>query len=95
MARERMVTRTVSTTTVDVLVINIETAEVGTKPFVLGQNMVKDEKTMLNNAQKMLDDETGTTLWKCVAIKNIKEEETLYGMAEQDFLKYAKVLPPR
>lgn len=95
MARERMVTRTVSTTTVDVLVINIETAEVDTKSFVLGQNMVKDEKTMLNNAQKMLDDETGTTLWKCVAIKNIKEEETLYGMAEQDFLKYAKVLPPR
>ena len=95
MARERMVTRTVSTTTIDVLVINIETSEVGTKSFVLGQNMVKDEKTMLNNAQKMLDDETGTTLWKCVAIKNIKEEETLYGMTEQDFLKYAKVLPPR
>lgn len=95
MARERMVTRTVSTTTVDVLVINIETAEVDTKSFVLGQNMTKDEKTMLNNAQKMLDDETGTTLWKCVAIKNIKEEETLYGMTEQDFLKYAKVLPPR
>lgn len=95
MARERMVTRTVSTTTVDVLVINIETAEVDTKSFVLGQNMTKDEKTMLNNAQKMLDDETGTTLWKCVAIKNIKEEETLYGMTEQDFLRYAKVLPPR
>lgn len=95
MARERMVTRTVSTTTIDVLVINIDTSEVGTKSFVLGQNMVKDEKTMLNNAQKMLDDETGSTIWKCVAIKNIEEEETLYGMTEQDFLKYAKVLPPR
>lgn len=94
MARERMVTRTVYTTTVDVLVINIETTEVGIKSFVLGQNMVKDEKTMLNNSQKMLD-ETGTTNWKCVAIKNIKEEEILYGMTEQDFLKYAKVLPPR
>lgn len=95
MARERMVTRTVCTTTVDVLVINTETSEVGTKSFILGQNMVKDEKTMLYNAQKMLDDETGTTNWKCVVIKNIKEEETLYGMTEQDFLKYAKVLPPR
>lgn len=95
MARERMITRTVSTTTIDVLVINIESAEVGTKSFILGQNMTKDEKTMLNNAQKMLDDETGTTLWQCVAIKNIKEEETLYGMTEQDFLRYAKVLPPR
>lgn len=95
MARERMVTRTVNTTTIDVLVINIETSEVGTKSFVLWQNMIKDEKTMLNNAQKMLDDQTGTTLWKCVAIKNIKDEETLYGMTEQDFIKYAKVLPPR
>ncbi len=61
MARERMVTRTVSTTTVDVLVINIETAEVGTKSFILGQNMVKDEKTMLNNAQKILEDEVGNS----------------------------------
>lgn len=95
MARERMVTRTVSTTTIEVLVINIETSEVGTKHFVLGQNMVKDEKTMLSNAQAMLDTETGNALWKCVAVKNVKEEETLYGMTESDFVKYAKVLPPR
>lgn len=94
MARERMVTRTVVTTMVDVLVININTAETGTKTFVLTQNMVKDEKTMLNNAQVMLENECGE-MCKAVAIKNIKEEETLYGMTEQDFLKYAKVLPPR
>lgn len=94
MARERMVTRTLITTMVDVLVININTAETGTKTFVLTQNMVKDEKTMLNNAQVMLENECGE-MWKAVAIKNIKEEETLYGMAEQDFMKYAKVLPPR
>lgn len=93
MARERMVTRTVVTTMVDVLVININTAETGTKTFVLTQNMVKDEKTMLNNAQVMLENECGE-MWKAVAIKNIKEE-TLYGMTEQDFMKYAKVLPPR
>lgn len=56
MGRERMVTRTVVTTMVDVLVINIETA---TKSFVLTQNMVKDEKTMLNNSQVMLEKECG------------------------------------
>lgn len=94
MARERMVTRTVVTTMVDVLVINIETAETATKSFVLTQNMVKDEKTMLNNSQAMLEKECGE-MWKAVAFKNVKEEETLYGMTEQDFLKYAKVLPPR
>lgn len=95
MARERMVTRTISTTTINVLVINIETSEVGTKHFVLGQNMIKGEKAMLNNAQDMLDTETGNTLWKCVAIKNVKEDETLYGMTESEFIKYAKALPPR
>ena len=58
------------------------------------QNMVKDEKTMLNNSQAMLEKECGE-MWKAVAIKNVKEEETLYGITEQDFLKYAKVLPPR
>lgn len=94
MARERMVTRTVVTTMVDVLVINIETAETAIKGFVLTQNMVKDEKTMLNNSQAMLEKECGE-MWKAVAIKNAKEEETLYGMSEQDFLKFAKVLPPR
>ena len=95
MARERMVTRTISTTTIDVLVINIETSEVGTKHFVLGQNMIKDEKAMLSNAQDMLNIETGNALWKCVAVKGLKEQETLYGMPESDFIKYAKVLPPR
>lgn len=95
MARERMVTRTIVTTTIEVLVINIETAEVGTKYFRLGKNMVNSEKTMLNNAQAMMDEQAGNTLWNCFAIKNTREEETLYGMTEQDFLKYAKVLPPR
>lgn len=71
MARERMITRTVFTTLVDVLVINVETAETGTKSFVLTQNMVKDEKTMLNNSQVMLEKECGE-MWKAVAIKKSK-----------------------
>lgn len=95
MARERMVTRTITTTTVGVLVVNVNTLEVVTKHFVLGQLTSKDEKTMLNNAQKQIDDETEKGLWVCVAIKDVKEQETLYGMTEQDFIKYAKVLPPR
>lgn len=95
MARERMVTRTVSTTTIEVLVVNIESSEVGTKPFILGHNSVKDEKAMLKTAQKMMNEEAGTELWKCVAVKSTKEEETLYGMPETEFIKYAKVLPPR
>lgn len=95
MARERMVTRTVLTTTIEVLVVNIETSEVGTKHFILGQNMTKDEKAMLKASQKMMNEEAHNELWKCVAIKSIKEDETLYGMPETEFIKYAKVLPSR
>lgn len=95
MARERMVTRTITTTTVGVLVVNVNTSEVQTKHFVLGQLTNKDEKAMLKNAQKQMDNETEKGLWVCVSIKDVKEEETLYAMTEQDFIKYAKVLPPR
>ena len=76
-----MVTRTVSTTTIDVLLVIIETSEVGTKHFILGQ--------------KMMNEEEHNELWKCVTVKSVKEEETLYGMPATEFIKYAKVLPPR
>ena len=88
MARERMVTRTITTTEVKALCINIETTEVSTKSFTF-TTLVKDEKTMINNAQSQCDD-----IIKVVAIKEVVNE-ILYGMTEMDFIKYAKVLPPR
>lgn len=45
---------------------------------------------MINNAQVQCEDNV-----KVVAIKEVTEHETLYGMTEYNFLKYAKVLPPR
>lgn len=50
---------------------------------------------MLKASQKMMNEEAQNELWKCVAIKSVKEEETLYGMPETEFIKYAKVLSPR
>lgn len=95
MARERMVTRTIVTTDVSVLCVNIESSEVKTITFVLSATEVKDEKKMLSSAQYLLDEIEGNKTWKAVAVKDCKEQETLYGMTEQDFIKYAKVLPPR
>lgn len=89
MARERMVTRTITATEVKALCINIETTEVSIRSFTF-TTLVKDEKTMINNAQVQCDDNI-----KVVAIKEVVENETLYGMTEMDFIKYAKVLPPR
>lgn len=95
MAREKMVTRTIVTTDVSVLCVNIETSEVKTRTFVLSSTEVKDEKKMLSAAQYLLNEMEEEKTWKAVAVKDCKECETLYGMTEQEFLKYAKVLPPR
>jgi len=89
MARERMVTRTIATTEVTALCINIETSEVTTNTFTFS-TLVKDEKTMIYNAQSQCEKDV-----KVVAIKSVKENEVLYGMPELDFIKVAKILPPR
>ena len=89
MARARMITRTCVTTEVKALCVNVVTAEVSTRDFVF-TGLIKDEKTMINSAQSQCEDNI-----KVVVIKERSERETLYGMSEQDFVKYAKVLPPR
>lgn len=89
MARERMVTRTITTTEVTALCINIETSDVTTETFTFSM-LVKDEKTMIHNAQAQCEKDV-----KVVAIKSVKENEILYGMPELEFIKLAKVLPSR
>lgn len=90
MAKIRMVTRTATTTKATVLCLNVETAE----PFndtVLLPGIYKDNKSILKDAKKLLDTEEVSV---CKVV-NVEVEEKLYGLPEADFLKYAKVLPPR
>ena len=89
MARERMVTRTVCETIVDVMKVNTETCEVTVVNHRL--TFQPDEKLALKYVQKHFDNETE----KHVAIQGFRNEETLYGMTEQEFIQLAKVLPPR
>lgn len=90
MAREPMVTRTITATKIVALCINIETAEPFNKEVTISGTF-KDEKSMLKAAEKLLNTETE----KAVHIVSSEEIETLYGMTEQDFIQKAKVLPPR
>lgn len=90
MARERMVTRTVLTTEVTALCINIETAEPFNKEVTLSGTF-KDKKALEKAAKKVIETETV----KCVSIVDFNEKETLYGMTEQRFIELAKILPPR
>ena len=89
MARERMVTRTVFETVVDVMVVNTDNAQVSIIQKQL--TFQPDEKTALKYIQKHFD----TDKTKHVSIQGFEQKETLYGMTEQEFIELAKILPPR
>lgn len=87
MARKPMVTRKIKFTTVNVLCLNIETAE----PF----NRVVKLPGHYNNEvklRKVIDEKINTDTEKTVHIVDVKQETKLYGMTEEDFLSHAKPL---
>ena len=89
MARKRMVTRTIVTTNVKVLCVNVKTSEVETKTFTLGANDGTEEKKILKRVQELLDPDV-----KAVTITEFTEKEELYGMTEELFIRFAKALDP-
>lgn len=87
MARKPMVTRKIKFTSVNVLCLNIETAE----PF----NRVVKLPGHYNNEvklRKVIDEKINTDTEKTVHIVDVTPETKLYGMTEEDFLSYAKPL---
>lgn len=90
MARAPQVTRTIQTTRVNVLCLNIKEGEPFNKEVVLPRTY-KDDKALLKAAEKVINSDEV----KAVHIVGSEVEETLYGMSEQDFITLAKVLPPR
>ena len=89
MPRIPQVTRTIQTTKVTVLCLDIETGEPFNDYLVLPRTY-KDEKAMLKQAEKVINNETV----KAVHIVDFKVEETRYGMSEQHFIEVAEVIPP-
>lgn len=90
MARIPQVTRTITTTKVTAMVVNIERGETETKALTLPRTY-KDKEALLKQAKKVFDNDNE----KVVAILDSKEEQTLYGMTEQMFIEHAQILPPR
>ena len=90
MARVPMVTRTIVAIKVNVMCLDIEKGE----PFnetVTVSRTYKDDNALMKKVRPLLETETV----KAVHIVDKEEIETLYGMSEQEFIHYAKVLPPR
>lgn len=90
MARIPQVTRTIKTTDVTLLCMDIEKCEPFNETITLARTYKNDDE-ILKQAKKIV--ETGTI--KVVHVVDKEEIETLYGMTEQEFIKVAKKLPPR
>ena len=90
MARTPQVTRTIQTTKVNVLCLNIKEGNPFNQTVVLPRTY-KDDKHMLKAVEKVLNSESV----KAVHVVDSVVEETLYGMSEQKFIELATVLPPR
>ena len=89
MARERMVTRTILTTKVNVLCMDTVTCEACNKDVVLPRTF-KDNDKVLKATKSVLD----TPTFKVVDIVDVSTVETLYGMDEQKFINESVILDP-
>lgn len=89
MARERMITRTVEQTKVRVMALDVNTVEVHFIETIIGG--VYTTESLMKKLKKMYETEE----LKLVHIEQQETEEVLLGMTEEDFIRYAKVLPPR
>lgn len=90
MARTPQVTRTIKTTVVDVLCLDIVNGEPFNEQVTLPRTY-KDEKAMLKEVEKVINNERQ----KAVHVVSFTVEEKLYGMSEQKFIETADELPPR
>lgn len=90
MARIRMVTRTVTLTLATALVCDLENNILVPEVLRIGGYFTDADDKAFQKALKAAYPD------KLVAkVVQFEYEETLYGMPEAEFLKYAKVLPPR
>lgn len=90
MARQPQVTRTIITTKVVLMAANISTGELVDVEMILPREY-KDAEAILKMAGKIGEN----PFLKYVYVKSAEVVETLYGMSEAEFLRYAKPLPPR
>ena len=89
MARIPMVTRTITTTKVSVLCLDVQTVEPFNKEVILPRTF-KDDKKLFKKVEELVNNDDV----KAVHIVAKEEVETLYGMSEQEFIEKATVLDP-
>ena len=89
MKKDKMVTRTIESTNVVLLTVNVEEHSVKNLSLTLCGTF-RNNKELLNACK---EHETETV--KVVSVLSSETVETLYGMPESVFMQYAVQLPPR
>ena len=96
MARKVMVTRTIKSTLVNVLCLDISTAEPCNKDITLPGTLVDSEGNLKEKAaMKIIAEMCSNSTVKPVAVAGFDVIENLYGMDEATFIANSVVLPPR
>lgn len=90
MARERMVTRTITSTMANVMTVDVLTAEVSILPYTISGEYENNDE-LLKAIKKLYETDTQ----KLVSVQDAVTITELYGMPEVEFMQYAKLLPPR
>lgn len=90
--RKKMVTRTITTTNVLVMCVNIVEGTTTNISITLPGVYGGDEKKMLKAVGEV---PAGDGSLKPVHIISTEEMETLYGMEEKLFIEHAQILPSR
>lgn len=90
MARQPVVSRTITTTTANVLCLDVVAGEPFNQCVVLPRTY-KDEKTLMKKVSEVIDTDTV----KAVHIVDVTVDSTLYGMSEEKFIEVAEKMPPR
>ena len=90
MARIPMVTRTIESTEVNVLCVDVVAGEPFNKDVTVA-GTYKDEKSLMKVVEKIVN----TDEIKAVHIVHTETKKTLYGMTVDKFIELAEVLPPR
>ena len=89
MANKFNVTRTITTNIVNCLCINLATAEPYNQDFTYDGSTDDKQKVLKNLRKKNENDE-----FSIASIVDIRQSSELYGMTEDDFIKYAVILNP-
>lgn len=90
MARQPMVTRTITTTVANVLCLDTELEAPVTKTVSVPRTYKSTEKL-----EKAVKNAIETETLRVVQVKDFSTVNKLYGMSEQKFIENAEILPDR